>query len=209
MTCYEINSWPNWQSTSHPTKCHTTQSVTPHKVSHHTKCHTPQSVTPHKVSHLISLQVFTRACNIVTLLYGVLLYEGPRRTPPPLSDMTRRVVKQCLETLLDISRFSLHTLQVCFNAGAVVSSKVPASSHLSAPTHSSLIHPHNLAAPTPCRPKASHRGSGRGIAMIILLRRWLITSINNMRSRSQLPAENIPGSLVTDVVLNPGHVPVI
>ncbi|KAL5269445.1 hypothetical protein ACHWQZ_G003059 [Mnemiopsis leidyi] len=73
----------------------------------------PISISPTKndPSQLVDALVFTRVCNIVTLLYGVLLYEGSRRTPSPLSEMTRRVVKQCFETLLHISRFSLHTLQ--------------------------------------------------------------------------------------------------
>ncbi|XP_063683042.1 S phase cyclin A-associated protein in the endoplasmic reticulum-like isoform X2 [Bolinopsis microptera] len=74
------------------------------------------SPTKNDPSQLVDSLVFTKACNIVTLLYGVLLYEGPRRAPPPLSDMKRCVVKQCLGTLLDISRFSLHTLQTVMDS---------------------------------------------------------------------------------------------
>ena len=51
---------------------------------------------------------------VVTLLYGVLLYDGPPRqsTPPPLTPMVQQVVTAALSMLLSVARFNLYTLQV-------------------------------------------------------------------------------------------------
>ena len=50
----------------------------------------------------------------MTLLYGVLLYDGPPRqsTPPPLTPMVQQVVTAALSMLLSVARFNLYTLQV-------------------------------------------------------------------------------------------------
>ena len=50
----------------------------------------------------------------MTLLYGVLLYDGPPRqsTPPALTPMVQQVVSAALNMLLSVARFNLYTLQV-------------------------------------------------------------------------------------------------
>jgi len=55
----------------------------------------------------------TDLCGVVTLLYGVLLYDGPPRqsTPPALTPMVQQVVSAALNMLLSVARFNLYTLQ--------------------------------------------------------------------------------------------------